>query len=91
MQKHYRTRQAATRLALILLLVGGLAAAPTAAGKFRDLPHAYEVPRLAELLRAGDELPRERYDFYLHEGEGRAIRLAIEVSAIIWTPPPLTV
>ena len=78
MRKHHRTRRTAPTLALILLLVGGLAATPVAAGKFKDLPHAHEVPRLAELLRAGDELLRDRYDFYLREGEGRSVRLALE-------------
>ena len=51
MRKHHGTRRTATTLALVLLLVGGLAAAPVAAGKFSTLPHAHEVPRLAELLR----------------------------------------
>ena len=73
-----RQRRSIERLALIVLLAGGLATAPAVAGKFRKLPHETEVPRYAELLRADDALPREYYDLYLHEGDGRPVRLALE-------------
>ncbi len=73
-----RQGQLVGRSALIVLLAGVLATAPAAAGKFRDLPHETEVPGLVELLCAGDALPREHYDLYLHEGDGRSVRLALE-------------
>ncbi len=65
-------------LTLTILLTVGMAAAPTEAGKFRQLPEATEVPLFAELLGAGSVLPRARYEVYLPEGDGRLVRLTLE-------------